>query len=349
MTRASCASRRASSVAPPGAAWRGFADDHSPPRARPVNRPSRPVHHGAAPAAERRGLDGRVQGGDGQGRPGRGAPAAIRGGGRGRVSSDVRRGGVLSRARSRVVLLEGVDRLRRARRGLALSRPAVAQPVRLLDLPRQLTANGKRQTRSMNFNPSEWLNLLIRWVHVFAAILLLGSTYYFTWLDGQMRRLEERTDGKGGAVWMVHSGGFYTVVKQKALAVPPGEVHWFRYEALTTFISGFLLLNLVYYHGGVVVGPVAPKVTSLQARLIGIGVLVVGRIVYDALVRTPLVKNEPAFAAVAFVLVILTTIALSRLISTRATDIPLRALFGTLVVLNVWMRILPPQRRMIAA
>ena len=80
-----------------------------------------------------------------------------------------------------------------------------------------------------------------------------ASTYYFTWLDGQMRKLEARTDGKGGAVWMVHSGGFYTVVKQKTLGVPPGEVHWFRYEALATFLSGFVLLNLVYYHGGLMV------------------------------------------------------------------------------------------------
>jgi uncharacterized membrane protein len=201
----------------------------------------------------------------------------------------------------------------------------------------------------MNFNASEWLNLLIRWVHVFAAILWVGSTYYFTWLDGQMRKLEERTDGKGGAVWMVHSGGFYTVVKQKVLGVPPGEVHWFRYEALTTFISGFLLLNLLYYHGGLMVDPIDPKVTPIQASLIGMGVLVFGWIVYDALVRTPLVKNEPAFAAVAFVLVILIAVALSRLVSTRATYIHIGALFGTIMVLNVWMRILPPQRRMIAA
>src|SRR5258708_3823932 len=244
MPRASCASRPASSVASRGVAWRGSSDEHFHPRARHVDRPSRPVHHGAAPAAERRDVDGRIQGGDGQGRPGRGAPSAIRGCRRGRVSSDVRRGRVLSRARGRVLLLQGVDRFRRARRGLALSRPAVAQPVRLFDVPRQLTANDQRprtqdpgtrdpgtreqgtqdqrtkdqrQSISMNFNASERLNLLIRWVHVFAALLCVGSTYYFTWLDGQMRKLEERTDGKGGAVWMVNSGGFYTVVKQKAL------------------------------------------------------------------------------------------------------------------------------------
>jgi len=98
-------------------------------------------------------------------------------------------------------------------------------------------------------NVSEWANLLVRWVHVFSAILWVGSTYYFTWLDGQMRRGADRP------VWMVHSGGFYTVVKQKTLGVPPGEVHWFRYEALATFISGFLLLNLVFATLFVMFGP----------------------------------------------------------------------------------------------
>jgi uncharacterized membrane protein len=195
----------------------------------------------------------------------------------------------------------------------------------------------------MIFNVSEWLNLLTRWVHVFSAILWVGSTYYFTWLDGQMRRGGDRP------VWMVHSGGFYTVVKQKALGVPPGEVHWFRYEALVTFISGFILLTLVYYHGGLMIDPIDPKVSPIQATLIGVGTLVAGWIIYDLLVRTPLVKYEPVFATLAFILVIVSAVALSQVLSARATYIHIGALFGTIMVLNVWMRILPPQRRMIAA
>jgi uncharacterized membrane protein len=192
-------------------------------------------------------------------------------------------------------------------------------------------------------NVSEWANLLVRWTHVFSAILWVGSTYYFTWLDGQMRR------GGDKPVWMVHSGGFYTVVKQKTLGVPPGEVHWFRHEALATFISGFLLLNLVYYHGGLMVDQIDPTVRPIVAGALGVAALVVGWVVYDLLVRTPLVKNEPAFAAVAFLLIIGATVAMSRVFSTRATYIHVGAIFGTIMVMNVWMRILPPQRRMIAA
>ena len=200
----------------------------------------------------------------------------------------------------------------------------------------------------MTSNASEWVNLIFRWAHVFAAILWVGSTYYFTWLDGQMRRLEARPGGDG-AVWMVHSGGFYTVVKQKTLAVAPADVHWFRFEALATFVTGFILLNLVYYHGGLMVDPIDPRLTSVQASIAGVATLVFGWVAYDALVRTPLARNAPVFAALGFFLVIAIAATLSTVLSSRATYIHVGALFGTIMALNVWMRILPPQRRMIAA
>jgi uncharacterized membrane protein len=197
-------------------------------------------------------------------------------------------------------------------------------------------------------NINEWLNLIFRWTHVVAAILWVGSTFYFTWLDGQMRRLEEKQDAAGG-VWMVHSGGFYTVVKQTALGVPPGEIHWFRWEAMVTWVSGFSLLTVVYYHGGLMVDPIDPRVTPVLASAIGVGTLFAGWAVYDQLARPPLVNNGTVFAALGFVLVIAVAAALSTVLSTRATYIHVGALFGTIMFNNVWMRILPPQRRMIAA
>jgi uncharacterized membrane protein len=194
---------------------------------------------------------------------------------------------------------------------------------------------------------NEWANLLFRWAHVFSAILWVGSTYYFTWLDGQMRRLERR--GAGGGVWMVHSGGFYTVVKQKSLGVPPGEVHWFRYEALATFVTGFVLLNLVYYHGGLMVDPIDPVVSPIVASIAGVLTLAAGWVVYDLLVRTPVAKNDAAFGPIAFALIVAVAYALTHVMSSRATYIHIGALFGTIMVSNVWMRILPPQRKMLAS
>jgi len=195
----------------------------------------------------------------------------------------------------------------------------------------------------VTFNLTEWLNLVFRWSHVFAAILWVGSTYYFTWLDGQMKK-------KGDApVWMVHSGGFYAVVKQKTLGVAPGEIHWFRWEALATFVTGFALLNVVYYHGGLMVDPIDPKVTVVQASFISLGTLIFGWAIYDAIARTPLAKNDPVFAVAGLVLTIALAALLSRVLSSRATYIHIGALYGTIMVSNVWMRILPPQRRMIAA
>src|SRR5579864_6043404 len=88
----------------------------------------------------------------------------------------------------------------------------------------------------------EWLNLSVRWFHVFAAIMWVGQTYYFTWLDGQFNQLEKKNaaEGKSSQIWMVHSGGFYAVSKQKTLGVPAADVRWFRWEALMTWISGIV-------------------------------------------------------------------------------------------------------------
>src|SRR5256886_13104497 len=96
----------------------------------------------------------------------------------------------------------------------------------------------------LSYQLHEWLNLAFRWTHVFAGILWIGQTYFFTWLD---HRLHEE-----GKVWMVHSGGFYVVEKQ-GVEVQPPKLHWFKWEAALTWLSGFFLLSLVYYHGGVMV------------------------------------------------------------------------------------------------
>jgi uncharacterized membrane protein len=197
----------------------------------------------------------------------------------------------------------------------------------------------------MEFSVPEWLNLLFRWTHVFAAILWVGTTYYFTWLDGQLRSAE----GRGSQLWMVHSGGFYTVQKQPSLGVAPGELHWFRWEAAATWASGMALLVVVYYAGGALLDSPDGPMPSWAAIAIGVAAILGGWFVYDRLVRTPLGRSPAAFAVVGFVLIVAAAAGLRLVFSGRATYIHIGAIFGTIMAANVWDNILPAQRRMIAA
>ncbi len=197
-------------------------------------------------------------------------------------------------------------------------------------------------------NTSEWLNLFARWFHVFAGILWVGTTYYFTWLDARLSEAEGASSaGEQPQVWMVHSGGFYVVEKQKQ----PGTqtLHWFRWEAALTWLSGMVLLVLVYYFGGALVDPDVRDISLTAAIGFSVGLLIVGWVVYDLLMLSPLGRNEVAFAVVAYVLLVGVAYLLTHTLSGRAAYIHMGALLGTLMVANVWMRILPAQRRMIAA
>lgn len=195
----------------------------------------------------------------------------------------------------------------------------------------------------------EWINLLARWFHVFAAILWVGSTYYFTWLDGRFQD-EEKASGESSGkteVWMVHSGGFYVVEKRKTPSLQ--RLHWFRWEAAFTWLSGVLLLVLVYHLGGGMVDIDVMDISVGTAVLAGVGLILVGAVVYDLLVQSPLGKNEKAFAIVAYALVVGAIYFATHVLSGRAAYMHVGAMFGTIMAANVWMWILPAQRRMIAA
>lgn len=195
----------------------------------------------------------------------------------------------------------------------------------------------------MDFSVSEWLNLFFRWIHVFAGILWVGTTYYFTWLDGQLRAAESR----GAHVWMVHSGGFYTVQKQKSLGVAPGELHWFRWEAAATWASGVALLVVVYYAGGALLDS-PNRMPHWAAVAVGVGAILGSWKIYDLLVGSPLGRS-PAFPIVGFVLIVGAAAALRLIFGGRATYIHIGAILGTIMTANVWDNILPAQRRMIGA
>ena len=206
----------------------------------------------------------------------------------------------------------------------------------------------------MNLDPtlSEWLNLLFRWTHVFAGIMWVGTTYYFTWLDARLTEEEKAAANTGVApqVWMVHSGGFYVVEKRKVPDLVSRTLHWFRWEAATTWLSGFALLVLLYYiGGGVLVDPDVRDISVATAVALGVGVIIAGAVVYDVMMMSPLGRNEKAFAVVAYVLIVALSFGLTRVFSGRAAYIHLGAIFGTIMAANVWMHILPGQKRMLAA
>jgi uncharacterized membrane protein len=201
-----------------------------------------------------------------------------------------------------------------------------------------------------------WLIVLVRWVHIFSSILWVGTTYYFTWLDGRFTALEKGSSDDtesagyppGPAVWMVHSGGFYRVGKTKGF--DQGEpLHWFRWEAALTWMSGLLLLLLVYWLGGVMTDATVADITNGRAVAIGAGVLIVGWTVYDLMMQSPIGRSEVAAATLGYALIVATAFGLSRWLSGRAVYLHVGALFGTIMAANVWMRILPSQRRMVTA
>src|SRR6266550_5708711 len=206
----------------------------------------------------------------------------------------------------------------------------------------------------MIINPtiSEWLNLLLRWTHVFAGIMWVGTTYYFTWLDARLTEEEKAANATSSPaqIWMVHSGGFYVVEKRKVPDELSRKLHWFRWEAGMTWLSGMLLLVVVYYiGGGAMIDRDIADISVTQAVGLGVGLLIASWVVYDLMMLSPLGKNEKAFAVVAYILIIVITYGLTRVLSGRAAYIHVGAMFGTIMAANVWMRILPAQKKMIAA
>jgi len=199
---------------------------------------------------------------------------------------------------------------------------------------------------------SEWLNLLFRWTHVFAGIMWVGTTYYFTWLDARLTEEEKAiaNTGTSAQVWMVHSGGFYAVEKRKTPDLASRTLHWFRWEAAITWLSGFALLVLIYYlGGGALVDPDVRDISVGVAVVLGIGIIFACGFVYDVMMLSPLGRHEKLFAAVAYMLIVVVAFGLTRVFSARAAYIHVGAIFGTIMAANVWMHILPAQKRMIAA
>lgn len=197
----------------------------------------------------------------------------------------------------------------------------------------------------------ELLDVLLRWVHLVAGIMWIGNSLLFNWLDRNLVREPSAGERHVGRIWLLHSGGFYDVEK-KFLA--PNEMplllHWFKWQAYTTWMSGVALLTLLYWTGGasLMIDPGVARLTPTQAVAIGVGVLVGGWIVYDGIWR--LVGRWERLAvglSLAFVAAVVWT--LTHVLGGRAAFIHVGAMLGTCMAGNVAMHIMPSQRQLVAA
>ena len=201
----------------------------------------------------------------------------------------------------------------------------------------------------------DWLNLLARWLHFITGIAWIGSSFYFIWLDNHLeapRDAAAESKGVGGELWSVHGGGFYHAQKYKtAPKVLPENLHWFKWEAYSTWLSGMFLLILLYWYGAEVylIDPTIAELSPLTAVALAAGFIVGGWVVYDLMCKSPLNKNDSALGVVLFVAVAILAWGLCQLFSGRGAFIHFGAILGTIMVANVFFVIIPGQKQMLAA
>jgi len=197
----------------------------------------------------------------------------------------------------------------------------------------------------------DWLSLVIRWAHFITGVAWIGASFYFNWLENHLERMH-KGEGIAGDLWAVHGGGFYFLQKyQVAPPRMPETLHWFKYEAYATWLTGVALLTVVYYANARVymIDPAVSDLTPLSAIGLGLGSMVVSWFVYDILCRSPLAKKPALLALVIFALFGLLAWALSENLSGRAAFIHIGAAIGTIMVANVFRVIIPAQKDMVAA
>lgn len=198
----------------------------------------------------------------------------------------------------------------------------------------------------------EWLNIVVRVMHFTFGIAWIGASFYFVFLENALNRTENVRDELAGNLWAVHGGGFYYLEKYKiAPKEIPKDLHWFKYEAYFTWLSGFSLLFIVYYFNAqaMLIDKNVMDISSLEAVSIGIGSFLAGWLIYDQLCKSRLVQQVEWFAALGFLLLMGFAWFYTQVFSARAAYIHFGALIGTIMVANVFFVIIPSQKAMVKA
>lgn len=198
----------------------------------------------------------------------------------------------------------------------------------------------------------EWLNLIIRLMHVTFGIAWIGASFYFVFLENALNRTKNIRDELAGNLWAIHGGGFYYLEKYKhAPKSIPNDLHWFKYEAYFTWLTGFSLLFVVYYFNanGFLIDANVLKLTPLQAVSIGIGSFVAAWLLYDLLCKSPVGKNGLWFSILGFIILTGFAYFYAHVFSARASYIHFGAMLGTIMAANVFFVIIPAQKAMVKA
>ena len=199
---------------------------------------------------------------------------------------------------------------------------------------------------------AEWLNLLVRWIHFIVGVAWIGASFYFNWLENHLDRKSPQKEGIAGDLWAVHGGGFYHLEKFKnGPDKLPEVLHWFKWEAYMTWVSGLTLMCIVYYYNAqaMMLDPSKSSISPMMAVLIGIASLVVSWVVYDLLCKSSLKEKPLILGVVIFIYLALLAFLLTQFLSARAAYIHVGAAIGTIMAANVFFVIIPGQKELVKA
>ena len=194
----------------------------------------------------------------------------------------------------------------------------------------------------------DWLTLIARWAHIVVGIAWIGASFYFIWLDNHLEQAKDPTFA--GELYTIHGGGFYRAQKYR---LAPGELpqtlHWFKWEAYWTWLTGFALLVLVYYFNPelYLIDPQVLKLSPGAAIGIGLGSLVAGLVIYEGLCRSPL--GDTTLALALLLVLGLAAWGLTQVFSGRGAFLHFGAILGTIMAGNVAHVIIPGQRELVRA
>lgn len=199
-------------------------------------------------------------------------------------------------------------------------------------------------------NLLEIINFLVRWVHIYFAVFWIGTSFFFVWLDFSLKKRADALPSVLGESWLVHGGGFYFVEKYKtAPASMPARLHWFFIDSYMTFVSGFLLMCVLYYARAdiLLIDKAKIDIAPTIGVLISMGSLAIGFAVYHYVCKSPIGKNTPLLAVIVFAMVMGIYVFYSHVFTDRAAMLHVGAFIATMMTANVFFVIIPNQRKVV--